>query len=248
MDGDDEVDFGLDEVDDPNYIPPKALSPLTNIAHLEMAWVRFRYVPINKHTSQIYRFRNRQLHHRVRECSRALDLLEALNAGFELDNVIDPAFNRGEFENMLDLDRATIMGHSIGGSTALITAAAELRFKVVIALDAWTYPIKDEPLDLITQPVLLINTETMAADESNCQKLSEIMTLLEEDDQDRRQAWIINDSKHFQQCDIPFIFNWFTMLVSGMGISGNTGSTFTVHDLTSALSLQFMYKYLGKCV
>ena len=102
VDTDDEVDFG-DEIDDPNYVPPRALSTLTSFMHLEMAWVRHRLVPIDNHKPEVYRFRNKQIHHRVRECSRALDLLEALQAGYELENLLDPGFNRAEFEGEFKL-------------------------------------------------------------------------------------------------------------------------------------------------
>lgn len=76
----DEPDFG-DEIDDPNYIPPKALSAVAAVPHITMEWVRYRNVAISKTGKKIYSFRNKQIHHRVRECSRALDLLEALQAG-----------------------------------------------------------------------------------------------------------------------------------------------------------------------
>ncbi|KAI2804088.1 Platelet-activating factor acetylhydrolase [Blomia tropicalis] len=241
VDADDEVDFG-DEIDDPNYVPPKALSPITSMAHLEMAWVRHRYVPLSNCTPQCYKFRNRQIHHRVRECTRALDLLEALNAGYELENLLDPAFNKSEFENQLDLDRAVIMGHSMGGATALMTAAAELRFKVAVALDAWAFPIKDEPLDLIPQPVLMLNTETMVKNEANRRKLSEIMN--GDHEPDHRQSYTINGSTHFQQCDIPFTMGWLALFLTGNSI-GRTGVTsFTVHDLCTAMSLEFIYKHM----
>lgn len=271
VDADDEVDFGVDEIDDPNYVPPKALSPISGFMHLEMAWVRHRFVPTTNHKPEVYRFRNRQIQHRVRECSRALDLLEALNAGFELQNLLDPGFQQDQFEGLLDLDSAVIMGHSMGGATALMTAAAELRFKVAVALDPWAFPIKDEALDLIPQPVLMINTEDMTGDEANTAKLQEMMAVIEGDDEGRRQALTINGARHFQQCDIPFVMGKLALFLSGNSM-GRTGirlvvgnefsghcfntiifclpfhSTYSVHDITAAMSIQFINKYLGKCV
>jgi hypothetical protein len=38
----DEPDFGYDLPDDPNYIPPKALSAVTSVPHITMEWVRYR--------------------------------------------------------------------------------------------------------------------------------------------------------------------------------------------------------------
>lgn len=101
VDADDAVDFG-DELDDPNYVPPKALEPMSNAAnHLELQWVRFRHCDPYSHSEQIYKFRNKQVHQRVREASRALDVLEALNAGFELSNLLDPSMNVREFEGKI---------------------------------------------------------------------------------------------------------------------------------------------------
>ena len=50
-------------------------------------------------------FRKKQINQRVRECTRALDLMEALNAGYEIDNLLDPGYNYREFENMLGIKK-----------------------------------------------------------------------------------------------------------------------------------------------
>lgn len=103
IDADDEADF-CDETDDPNYVPPKALEALTNPAHLELAWIRFKFTDIYRVDSKALAFRKRQVNHRVRECTRALDLIEALNAGYEINNLLDPGYDYREFEDMLGND------------------------------------------------------------------------------------------------------------------------------------------------
>lgn len=100
VDGDDEVDFG-DEIDDPNYVPPKALEALSTVPYLELDWVRHRYVSLTNTSPPVHNFRNKQVHHRVREAIRALDVIEALNSGYELNNLLDPGFNKNEFEDMI---------------------------------------------------------------------------------------------------------------------------------------------------
>lgn len=108
VDADDEVDF-YDETDDPNYIPPKAIEALTHPAHLEMAWIRFKYVDLKRSDHKALTFRKRQVNHRVRECTRALDLIEALNAGYEINNLLDPGYDYREFEDMLGNDYFILM-------------------------------------------------------------------------------------------------------------------------------------------
>lgn len=144
------------------------------------------------------------------------------------------------------MDKIVVMGHSMGGATALMSAAAELRFKAVVGLDPWMYPIKDEPLDLISQPVLFINTETLSKG-ANKTKMAELMTgegKQENDPGQWRQSVTINGSKHLQQSDVPYIFGWLALLLSG-NLSRESANPFVVQDLSSYLSLQFIAKFLG---
>ncbi len=210
----------------------------------------FSNVPIEKTGRKIYTFRNQQIHHRVRECSRALDLLEALQAGYELNNILDALFDISEFEGLLDLEKAIIMGHSMGGATAIMSAATELRFRVAICLDPWMYPIKDELFDLVTQPIIFINTETQVATEPNLNKIKELMVLSNptddsEESEQSRKAVTIKGSVHFNQCDSPFVFNWFAKLLLGSFGGRSKRDRFTVHDISNALALSFINKHLG---
>lgn len=107
IDADDEVDFG-DEIDDPNYVPPKALAALTNIPYLELAWIRYRNVSISRMDEKVLAFRKKQINQRTRECTRALDLIEALNAGYEINNLLDPGYDSREFENQLGMTKFII--------------------------------------------------------------------------------------------------------------------------------------------
>ncbi|CAG2173793.1 unnamed protein product [Oppiella nova] len=250
----DEPDFG-DEIDDPNYIPPKALAAVVSVPHIAMEWVRYRHVPLEKTNRKIYTFRNKQIHHRVRECSRALDLLEALQAGYELNNILDPLFDITEFEGLIDLEKAVIMGHSMGGATAIMSAGAELRFKVAVCLDAWMYPIKDELFDLVTQPILFINTANCVEMEANLEKMKELMATPESlvadeandpnaSPEEMRKAVTIKGSAHFNQTDAPFVFNWVTKLFMSRFKTRSKRDRFTVHDLTNNLALQFISQHL----
>lgn len=150
-----------------------------------------------------------------------------------------------------------MMGHSMGGATALMAGSTETRFKVIVALDPWMFPIKNESFDLITQPVITINTETLHSESNNKNKMFELMQPIAElpptDPNDGptpplfRQAWTLTGSKHVQQCDMPFVASRLALAVSHFGLGIKRIDHMTVHDLTCYLSLDFIAKFLGKC-
>lgn len=186
----DDEEEGFDEIDDPNYIPPKALSNSAILPHIATEWIC--YLPIK---GGRYELRNRQVHRRVKECIRTLDLLEALEAGYEVQNLLDPLLDPSEFEGLIDIEKAVIMGHSYGGATALMSLSAELRFKLAICLDAWMYPIHKENFDLVTQPVLFINSEKYHTKE-NLRAIKQILTLPDYCYHDLVDAKPTNNSKN----------------------------------------------------
>ena len=271
--GEDEDDFAGDEVDDPNYIPPKALSNSQIIPHIAIGWIPFRGLKEEK-----YGFRQRQILKRSRECTRALDVLEALNAGYEIQNILDPLLDPSEFEALLNLDQALIMGHSFGAATALVALSTELRFKLGICLDIWTFPVSRESLDLVPQPIIFINSENYQSHE-NLKIIKYLLktsqnygkrkirpkptgirailgltskprvfagTSLDNPDEDSNQNFerkvvAIKGTVHYNQSDFPFVLNWFGKLWLGVNSWRNK---FTAHDLTIALSLDFISKHL----
>lgn len=156
-----EEEEGFDEIDDPNYVPPKALSNSAILPHIATEWIG--HLPIK---GGRYTLRNRQINRRVKECIRTLDLLEALEAGYDVQNLLDSLLDPSEFEGLIDISKAIIMGHSYGGATAIMTCSAELRFRLGICLDAWMYPIYKENFDLVTQPICFINSEKFQTDEN----------------------------------------------------------------------------------
>lgn len=74
-------------------------------------------------------FFNLQLKYRARECSEAVDLLEDLNRGRSISNVLNVNFNSYMFKGKLDLSKCCFIGHSFGGATGILSLANELRFK-----------------------------------------------------------------------------------------------------------------------
>ena len=68
---------------------------------------------------------------RVDEVGKALDLLQLLNEGGEVINMMGERFDWGQFRGRLQLDTAAVMGHSFGGTTTLQTLYTDKRFKYI---------------------------------------------------------------------------------------------------------------------
>ncbi|KAJ4438325.1 hypothetical protein ANN_14267 [Periplaneta americana] len=99
---------------------------------------------------------------RVEECRRLLDLLEKINDGSPIKNILTKDFKLSQLKGRLNLENLTMMGHSFGGATALLTLENEPRLKYGVILDPWMFPLKEEPnlWNTVKQPLLFINTET----------------------------------------------------------------------------------------
>ena len=95
-------------------------------------WIDFKAIP--EGGPGYYTVRNEQIHVRVQECLKALDLIEKLNHGIDIQNILDGLLDPKEFLDLLDLDKVVLMGHSMGGATCLAAADADSRFKVVVCL------------------------------------------------------------------------------------------------------------------
>ena len=70
-----------------------------------------------------------QVQQRASEVGKALDLLQLLNEGGEVTNMMGERFDWGQFRGRLQLDTAAVMGHSFGGATTVHTLLADRRFK-----------------------------------------------------------------------------------------------------------------------
>ena len=72
-----------------------------------------------------------QVRQRVGEVGKTLDLLQLLNEGGEVLNMMGERFDWGQFRGQLQLDTAAVMGHSFGGAATLETLYSDKRFKYV---------------------------------------------------------------------------------------------------------------------
>lgn len=184
--------------------------------------------------------RKAQLKHRVQECITTMDMMEQLNRGEDVSNVLDGLLNPHEFEDLVDTDRAVLMGHSMGGATCLAAADADLRFQAVVCLDAWMFPIDGETLNL-RQPIVFINSDKFQS-KANLRKMSELILSQSDKDTTERKVVTIRGSVHYNQTDVPFVFTHLAKLLFGGSSKRNP---FTAHDLTCSIALCFLRDHLA---
>jgi dienelactone hydrolase len=130
-----------------------------------------------------------QLHHRFKWS----DLFTVGSLESETLHVADSFFL---FAGKLDLSQIFMMGHSFGGSTALLAASKDDRLRGCIALDPWMFPVAEEHFQL-TKPVLVINTE-LFVNAANVGKVREVAQ--------GACAAVLEGAVHLVHTDAPLLF------------------------------------------
>lgn len=188
-----------------------------------------------------YPERKRQLRQRTEECVRALDILEALNKGEPVVNILDPFFKANNFEGIMDMSKVSLAGHSFGGATTIHTLSIDLRFKVGLCLDTWMLPLMkdDDVMAMVTQPILFVNMEKFQTNRN-----LRLMSKLENSEVERKVV-TIKGSNHLDQCDMSFVCGWVQYKFLG-GFS--RVNRFTAMDTTTRLMMEFLGKHLDTTV
>jgi len=197
-------------------------------------WIPFRRITDSE---KEYTVRNEQLHQRVVEARRALDVVTSLANGDQVDNVLPQAadFDLSVWKGNLDLSRPVMAGHSYGGATTLLTMATDARFQCGLVLDGWLFPLKDEEVT-ITQPLVFINTESFM----NRDNIAKMKTFLGPEDS---KAIFIKGSVHQNHIDAPLIFK-SPLVKRIMGFHSQTDPVLVL-DLNDKLMLHFIWTHLG---
>ncbi|RWS10287.1 platelet-activating factor acetylhydrolase 2: cytoplasmic-like protein [Dinothrombium tinctorium] len=245
-----------DEFEDSNANRTKKTLAKTFLPQVTVEWIPHSHIKVDE---SHYSIGNKQVYQRVRECSRTLDLLESLNAGYEIQNLLDQLLDPSEFEGILDLERVSLCGHSIGAATVLLALSSELRFKVGICLDAWLFPVKKENFDCLSQPVIFINTEKFHS-KQNLRKIREIAnpSFLKcsnaqdtisnrnkersSDETPERKVYTLKGSLHYNITDVPFLMSWTARKLCG---TDSSMDRFTALDLATSLALDFICSNLN---
>lgn len=82
------------------------------------------------------------------------------DALFVLDEILRLNNDEGKFKSKLDLNNVGIFGWSFGGATAKEACLADPRFKAGINIDGWPYGELFHTAELISQPFMMIRSET----------------------------------------------------------------------------------------
>ncbi|KAK1153149.1 platelet-activating factor acetylhydrolase 2, cytoplasmic-like isoform X2 [Acipenser oxyrinchus oxyrinchus] len=130
---------------------------------LHEEWVHYRRL---EQGEKEFKLRNCQVHQRVEECVRALDLLSDINSGKSVPDTLQCDFDLASLKDCVDLQKVGVMGHSFGGATSLVALVKDARFRCAVALDAWMFPIENELYPQVRRPVFFINTESFQTTDS----------------------------------------------------------------------------------
>ena len=182
--------------------------------------------------SEIMSFHQFQLKFRIAEVVRTLNLVEELNKGSNITNVLEDAgdFELGLLAGTMDTSQPVMAGHSYGGATTLMTLAQDARFKQGLVLDGWMFPLKDEAVTP-EQPIMFVNTESFMS-RQNINRMKEFLS------GDSRKMIFIKGSVHQNHIDAPLIFK-DGLVKKIIGMQSDT-DPILVLDLNDKLMLHFM--------
>jgi len=183
-----------------------------------------------------YTERNRQVLARAAEVSRALDLLHRLNEGAAPPNCLkqEEGHSLANFTGMFDMSQTYLAGHSFGGSTVLLAASKDDRFKGTVTMDPWMFPVSKEKFSVPT-PVLMINTELFVHQE-NILKVTETCKEL--------SSCVLKGAVHMVHTDAPLLFD-NELVKSGLGMSCSRGTEEVLKENHSLLIEWLTWKMRG---
>ncbi|XP_029451918.1 platelet-activating factor acetylhydrolase [Rhinatrema bivittatum] len=199
----------------------------------EEAWIYYRTL---KPEEEAFSVRNKQVHQRAEECTKALNLMLDINNGKTVTNVLSLPFDWSVLKDTIDISRICIMGHSFGAATAIESLSKDTRFRCGIAMDAWMFPLKEEIYPSIHQPLLFINSESF-------QSLNSILEMKKLDSTAvERKMITIKGSVHQSFPDFTFLTG--AILGKMFKLKGQI-DPYTAIDIINKATLAFLQKHLG---
>jgi len=196
-------------------------------------WIPHRRIT---ETEKEYSVRNQQLHLRVEEVTRTLDLVLKLNDNGQCTNVLEEDFNLSMFTNTMQIAAPVLAGHSYGGATTLMTLVKDPRFQQGLVLDGWLFPLKDEELTP-KQPIVFINTEGFM-NRLNINRMKMFLTGVK-----NRRMVFVKGSVHQNHIDAPLIFK-SRVIKKIIGMHSDSDPVLVL-DLNNKLMLHFIWTNLG---
>lgn len=153
--------------------------------------------------------RNRQVQQRSEEVRKTLDLLQLLNDGGEIRNMMGGDFDFSQFQGRLNLDLVAVMGHSFGGATTIQTLSEDQRFKCGICLDCWMFPLHRDLYGRgVDQPFMFINSFEFQWAE-NVSSMMKLVKPVDETGISKCFLVTLKGTTHFTQTDAPYIVPTF---------------------------------------
>lgn len=183
--------------------------------------------------------RRSQVDQRVNDIRKTIELIDDLNEGKPVDYVLDVQLESQRFVDLFDKDMIIAMGHSFGAATVLKSMLSVDQIKLGVCLDIWMLPVKDVDASQVTKPLLFVNMEVFQF-EKNLNKIKEFIGE-NGTNTDQRKVATIKKAKHTDQSDIPFVINSFLQWILKLKSKINP---ILVHDLTTALALEFIEDHL----
>jgi len=196
-------------------------------------WIPHRRVT---ETEKEYSVRNQQLHLRVEEVTRTLDLVLRLNDNGQCTNVLEEDFDLSMFKNTMQITAPVLAGHSYGGATTLMTLVKDPRFQQGLVLDGWLFPLRDEELTP-KQPIVFINTEGFM-NRLNINRMKMFLTGVR-----NRRMVFVKGSVHQNHIDAPLIFK-SSVIKKIIGMHSDSDPVLVL-DLNNKLMLHFIWSNLG---
>ncbi|KAG9493168.1 hypothetical protein GDO78_001206 [Eleutherodactylus coqui] len=199
---------------------------------LQEVWVPFKKVQPGM--KEFY-LRNYQVHQRASESIRAVRILEDIDKGRQVPNIVDSGFSLDVLKNRVDFSRVAVMGHSFGGATALLSLVKDNIFRCAVVLDAWMFPLEDTCYPHIQKPILLINTESFQTRES-VEKIKKMNS-----DGAELKYLTVKNCVHQSQTDFLFLTGYLAPKIAGPQGTIDPHHCFKIHI---ASSLDFLHKHL----
>ncbi|NXL89315.1 PAFA2 acetylhydrolase, partial [Alectura lathami] len=196
-------------------------------------WIPYQQVPQGQ--KEFY-FRNKQVHWRADECTRALQLFRDVSGGKPVPNVLPQGFDLSVLKDNVDLAKAAVMGHSFGGVTAVLALVKEPGFRCAVALDAWMFPLENVLYPEVPKPVLFINTEKFQTPES----IAKMKRLSSRNSQTK--IITVLGSVHQSQSDFAFLTG---KLINRIFNARGTLDPYKCLDITSRAALAFLQRHLA---
>ncbi|KAG8143127.1 putative Platelet-activating factor acetylhydrolase protein [Naja naja] len=195
-------------------------------------WLTYRRIPRDQ---KEFPFRNQQLHQRANECKRGYRLIQSINSGKVVANLLSTDFDLSALKDNVDLTKAVVMGHSFGGATSVLALVKEAQFKCAVALDAWMFPLENSVYPKVTKPVLFINTESFQTADSVA-KMKKI-------NDTSRESRIITILGTIHQSHTDFTF-FAGNLVNRVYKTRGTIDPYEGLNITNQAALAFLQKHL----